>query len=113
MLSHQQYEKECENVLTELFKAEDDHREKDLKVEKGTELPNTNPIGAARYSPLGCGKSRRNLTEVPKVTNFFLYNLFCCFFYFLLPPNNLRHAPIKFPSLSGRKGSTENTQGFG
>ncbi|KAM6568586.1 hypothetical protein CsatB_016571 [Cannabis sativa] len=65
-VSHQQHEKVCGNVLTEPWKTEDDHREKNMKVEKDTDLPNTSPIGTSRYSSMGCSKSRRNLTEAEK-----------------------------------------------
>ncbi|PON42838.1 Basic-leucine zipper transcription factor [Parasponia andersonii] len=66
IVSQKQDAKVCGNVLTEPLKTEDDNREKNLKVEKNTELPNTSPVGTARYSLLGCGKSRRNLTEAEK-----------------------------------------------
>ncbi|XP_062117562.1 uncharacterized protein LOC133831318 isoform X2 [Humulus lupulus] len=60
------HEKVCGNVLTEPSKFEDDHREKNMKVGKDTDLPNTSPMGTARYSSMGCGKSRRNLSEAEK-----------------------------------------------
>ncbi|KAL5545892.1 hypothetical protein UlMin_005579 [Ulmus minor] len=48
------------------LKGEYDHGKNSLKVEPNFELSDTTTIGTARYSSLGCGKSRRNLTEAEK-----------------------------------------------
>lgn len=72
-------------MLIEPPKADHDRSEKNLKVEKDMKLPNASLVGSTICSSLGCGKSRRNLTEVLNFTN--LLPQQCClklcpFFFF-------------------------------
>lgn len=65
IVSPEQSAKACGNVLAELLKAHD-RSEKNLKVDKETELPKTSFVGSTGYSSFGIGKSRCNLTEDEK-----------------------------------------------